>query len=233
MQRAMVDFQGTKSRVAGPKGHLTTANTKAFVPFRHTRCCAMIEGMSNQRSGLSLEQEEPGQGRGPFRAPSEDPPAEQAEASGWIADENIDWPSEGTVAGVAERRYQLYEAMRRLEAAVARPSGLADWRMEIETAVADLDSSLDDHIRRTEFDDGLFAEILGGSPHLASRIADLEEEHGELQAACRKALSMAADWSPTRLRRKANVLLARLAFHRQSGAELLYDAYNVDIAAGD
>lgn len=197
----------------------------------------MIENMSNQRSELSLEQEEAAQGQDLFRAPGEDLLAEQAidqaEGSGWIADENIDWPSEETVAGVAERRYQLYEAMRRLEAAVARPSGLADWRMEIETAITDLDRSLGDHIRRTESDDGLFAEILGGSPHLASRIAKLEEEHVELRAACRKALLMAADWSPTRLRRKANVLLARLAFHRQSGAELLYDAYNVDIAAGD
>jgi len=175
--------------------------------------------MSNPRSELSLEKEEAGPGR--------------AETSGWIADENIHWPSEETVVGVAERRHRLYEAMSRLETAVARPSGLADWRMEIETAIADLDRSLDDHIRRTESDDGVFAEILGDSPHLASRIADLQEEHQELRAACRQALSMAADWSPTRLRRKANVLLARLAFHRQNGAELLYDAYNVDIAAGD
>lgn len=193
--------------------------------------------MSNRRSELSLEQEESAQGQDLFRAPGGDLLVEQAidqaEASGWIADENIHWPSEETVAGVAERRNELYEAMRRLEAAVARPSGLADWRMEIETSITDLDRSLDDHIRRTGSDNGLFAEIVGDSPHLATRIADLEEEHGELQAACREALSMAADWSPTRLRRKANVLLARLAFHRQSGAELLYDAYNVDIAAGD
>lgn len=193
--------------------------------------------MSTQRSERSLEQEEAAQGQDLFRAPGGDLLAEQAidqaEASGWIADENIQWPSDETVAGVAERRYQLYEAMRRLEAALARPSGLADWRMEIEAAITDLDRSLDDHIRRTESDGGLFAEILGGSPHLASRIADLEEEHGELRAACRQALLMAADWSPTKLRRKANVLLARLAFHRQNGAELLYNAYNIDIAAGD
>lgn len=197
----------------------------------------MIEIMSNQRSELSLEQEEAAQGQDLFRAPGGDLLTKQAfdeaEASGWIADENIHWPSEDAVAGVAERRYELYEAMRRLEAAVARPSGLADWRMEIETAITDLDRSLNDHIRRTESDDGLLAEILDGFPHLASRIADLEREHEELRAACRMALSMAADWSPTRLRRKANILLARLAFHRQNGAELLYDAYNVDIATGD
>lgn len=197
----------------------------------------MIEMMSNKGSELSLEQEEAAQGQDLFRGPGGDLLAQQAmdqaEASGWIADENIHWPSEETVAGVAERRYELYEAMRRLEAAVARPSGLADWRMEIEAAITDLERSLDDHIRGTESDDGLLAEILDESPYLASRIAGLEKEHGELRAACRKALSMAADWSSARLRRKANVLLARLAFHRQNGAELLYDAYNIDIATGD
>ncbi len=197
----------------------------------------MIENMSNQRSELSLPQEEAAQGRDLFHAPAGEMLAEQttdqAGASGWIADETIHWPSEETAAGVAGRRHELYEAMRRLEAAVARPSGLADWRIEIEAAITDLDRSLNDHIRRTESDDGLFAGIREASPHLARRIADLEKEHGELRAACRTALLMAADWSAASLRRKANVLLARLAFHRQTGAELLYDAYNVDIAAGD
>lgn len=197
----------------------------------------MIAIMSNKRSEVSLEQEESAQGQDLFRAPGRDQLAEQtidqAEASDWIVDENIRWPSEETVEGVAERRHELYETMRRLEVAVARPSGLADWRMEIETAITDLDRSLNDHIRRTESEGGLFAEILDGSPHLAPRIAGLEKEHEELRAACRVALSMAADWSPRTLRRKANFLLARLAIHRQTGAELLYDAYNVDIATGD
>ncbi len=197
----------------------------------------MIEIMSNQRSKLSLEQEEAAQGQDLFRAPGRDllaeQPMDQTEASDWIADGNLRWPSEETVEGVAERRHELYETMRRLEAAVARPSGLADWRIEIEAAITDLDKSLGDHIRCTESDDGLLAEILEGSPHLAPRIADLETEHQELRTACRTALFMAADWSPTTLRRKTNVLLARLAIHRQTGAEILYDAYNVDIATGD
>ncbi len=197
----------------------------------------MIEIMSNQRSELSLEQEEAAQGQDLFHAPGADLLAEQtmdqAEASSWIADENIQWPSEETVEGVAERRHELYQTMKRLEAAVARPSGLADWRIEIEAAISDLDRSLDDHIRRTESDDGLLTEILQDSPHLARRIADLEKEHEELRVACRTALLMAADWSAASLRRKTNVLLARLAVHRQTGAELLYDAYNVDIATGD
>lgn len=210
---------------------------RAFVPFPLPRCICMIEIMSNKGSELSLEQEEAAQGQDVFRAPGRDLLAEQAmdqaEASGWIADENLRWPSEETVEEVAERRHELYETMRRLEAAVARPSGLADWRIEIEAAITDLDKSLGDHIRRTESDDGLLAEILEDSPHLATRIADLETEHEELRTACRTALFMAADWSPTTLRRKTNILLARLAIHRQTGAEILYDAYNVDIATGD
>lgn len=207
------------------------------MPFQLPRGSCIIEIMSNKRSELSLEQEEAAQGQDLFRAPGRDLLAEQtidqAEASAWIADENIRWPSAETVEGVAERRHELYETMRRLEAAVARPSGLADWRMEIEAAITDLDRSLNDHIRRTESVDGLFAEILEDFPHLAPRIAGLEKEHEELRAACRTALLMAADWSSAKLRRRANILLGRLALHRQVGAELLYDAYNVDIATGD
>ena len=211
-------------------------NYGPLCPSRLPLCDCMIETMSNERPRL-IEQVEAAQGRDLFRSPGQDRLAGktvgEAEASDWIEDESIRWPSEETVEGVTARRHELYETMRRLEAAVARPSGLTDWRLEIETAITDLDRSLDDHIRRTESDEGLFADILDGSPHLARRIADLEKEHEELRTTCRRALLMAADWSPESLRRRANVLLARLALHRQTGAELLYDAYNVDIATGD
>jgi hypothetical protein len=158
---------------------------------------------------------------------------DQAEASGWISDENIAWPSVAAREGVIERRQDLYDSMRRLESAVAQPSGLAGWRIEIEEALSQLESSLNEHVAETESETGVLADIVDRAPHLAADVASLREEHRELLSACHNALSMAADWSSPALRRRANGLLARLAVHRQSGAELLYDAYNVDIAAGD
>ena len=193
--------------------------------------------MSKTRAEHLLDQEEAAQGQDLVRAPGAEHLVEQAkdqaEASGWISDEAVDWPAVDTKAGVARRRRDLYDAMRCLEAAVARPSGLADWRIEIEAAVADLDGSLRDHIAQIEGPDGLFVEILNQAPHLEPIVETLRKEHRGMAEACNDALGRAADWSPQRLRRRVNALLVRLALHRQTGAELLFDAYNVDIAGGD
>lgn len=147
--------------------------------------------------------------------------------------DDITWPSVDTQDQVSSRRQEIYDAITGLERAVARPSGAADWRMEIETALSHLEAALSDHTAQVEAEDGLFAEILDRAPHLQAAVESLRDEHRSLESACRQALSMAADWSTQMLRRRVNALLVRLTLHRQSGAELLFDAFNVDIAPGD
>lgn len=151
------------------------------------------------------------------------------EGSGWLSDESLSWPTAETHHGVSQRRESLYEAIRRLEEAVARPSGLADWRIEIESALAYVEWALEAHASEVEAEDGLFAQVIEHAPQLIADIDSLKSEHSELLAACHTALSMAADWAPSTLRRRVNVLLGRLAIHRQYGAELLFDAYSTDI----
>ena len=176
--------------------------------------------MSDFRSDQIIEEEEAAQGQ-------------EAKASDWTSDHAISWPSPESHRGVTQRRQDLYSVMQSLEAALARPSGLADWRLTIEDVLGALADELAAHTTEVEAPDGLFAEIGDRAPHLQAGIETLRQEHRDLKAACRRALSMTADWSSERLRRRVNVLLARLAMHRQEGAELLYDAFNVDIAAGD
>ncbi len=147
--------------------------------------------------------------------------------------DDISWPSDDTQDQVVSRRQELYHAMTGLERAVARPSGAADWRMDIETALSHLEAALSDHTAQIEAEDGLFAEILDRAPHLQPAVERLRDEHRSLESACHRALSMTADWSTQMLRRRVNALLVRLTLHRQSGAELLFDAFNVDIAGGD
>jgi hypothetical protein len=191
--------------------------------------------MSNRGAEHTLEQEKAAQGQDslPGEESLLDQAKGQAEASEWISDESITWPSKSTRQGVVDRRQELYDSMRRLESSIARPSGLADWRIDVEAALAELESALEEHVEQTESDAGVFADIVDRAPHLSVDVASLRAEHRELLAACHRALSMSADWSSDALRRRVNRLLARLAIHRQTGAELLYDAYNVDIAAGD
>lgn len=160
-------------------------------------------------------------------------PSPQTDPSAWLADDNVSWPSVETRDAVARRRVALYDVMRDLETAIARPSGIADWRIEIEGALSELKKALTAHVDEVESYSGLFAEILSRSPHLAASVESLEREHRDLMKVCEDALSLTADLSDKSLRRRVNQLLVRVAIHRQTGAELLYDAYNVDIAAGD
>lgn len=149
------------------------------------------------------------------------------------SDGDRSWPSSRTHEQVASRRQELYETMTNLERALARPSGATDWRIEIEDSLSDLDRALKSHIAQVESDDGLFVEIVDRAPNLQPAVETLRKEHRSLESACHRAMSMSADWSPQVLRRRANSLLVRLALHRQTGAELLFDAFNVAIAAGD
>ncbi|HEY6634188.1 MAG TPA: hypothetical protein VI141_01085 [Acidimicrobiia bacterium] len=155
------------------------------------------------------------------------------EESHWVVAGSVAFPSPETRDGVVNRRQELYDAMRQLERAVARPSGLADWRIDIEAALSALQSALSEHVTQVEGTGGLFGQVLEHSPHLASEIDSLRRDHRELLETCHQALSMSADWESVMLRRRINLLLARLALHRQQGAELLFDAYNVDLAAGN
>lgn len=193
--------------------------------------------MSDLNPEHILEQEEAAQGHDLFRSPGKDlfteQSRDQAEASGWIDEDQISWSTDDSRSQVARRRAELYNVMGRLEAAIARPTGLADWRLEIEQALAEVERALQSHTAELEASDGLFAELLDRAPNLEPAIAGLRREHDLLAEECHRALTMAADWSTERLRRKTNLLLFRLAQHRQSGAELIYDAFNVDIAAGD
>lgn len=180
--------------------------------------------------------EEAAQGHDMFRAPGRDLMFEQAreaaEEARWLpAQVTRDWPPVDTRQQITERRIDLYEAMQQLETANARATGQPGWLDGMRSALENLERALDRHVTEIEAEDGLFGQVLAKTPHLAHAIEDLREEHDELVEGCRSALA-AVDGDTGRLRRKVLALLGRIAVHRQSGAELLYDAYNVDLAGG-
>src|SRR5690606_36806415 len=96
---------------------------------------------------------------------------------------------------------------------------------------SDVMAALRAHIDEVEGEDGLLAEIRFDAPRLTHMVEDLEREHQDLLAACdRLEEALYAD-SPDirRGRRRALRLLGQLSLHRQAGADLVYEAYNVDI----
>jgi hypothetical protein len=125
--------------------------------------------------------------------------------------------------------------MERLEASTARPSALTDWVEQVDQALGELEEALDRHIAETEGPNGFLEEIVAGSPHLAAAVGDLRRDHAQLVESCKIARdSLANDaGDPAAVRRHVMAVLGRIVFHRHKGAELIYDAYNIDVSVGN
>jgi hypothetical protein len=139
-----------------------------------------------------------------------------------------------------ERRMALQEAMAGVEWAIAAPSGTADWWTELAAALGGLRRSLDDHIDEVEGADGLLAELVGKAPRLAKSKQQMEEEHVELVAELEAVGEVVRDGAGesegaevAKAREQVMLLLGTLARHRQVGADMVYEAYTVDIGGLD
>jgi hypothetical protein len=140
------------------------------------------------------------------------------------------------------RRAGLRRAMSSAEAALASPAaGRADaWATEVGGAVHALQDAFDAHIETTEAPDGILDAIVALAPRLANGVAKARREHVELGQGLRDQVSLFDAASPTldtdwveQRRQDVSELLRRLARHRQLGADLTYEAYEVDIGGED
>jgi hypothetical protein len=184
--------------------------------------------------------EEAAEGTEFFRTPGGDLQVEdardQAEAAGWLPPDVVyDWPSVDTHRQVIIRHQDLHNAMRGLEASAARATGQDDWADGVRDVLTVLDSALQSHVAEIEGPNGLFAEVIDRAPQLKPDVDMLRLEHRDLVTGCRNALEAvgSAEVDARAVRRKVLSILGRLTIHRQRGAELLFDAYNVDLAAAD
>src|SRR6266545_4777435 len=78
---------------------------------------------------------------------------------------------------------------------------------------------------------GLYEEILEIAPRLANKIARFKREHVSISKAIRSSLDdLPDDGLPSPdLRGRLDLLHELLARHRRRGADLVYEAYHVDI----
>ena len=140
---------------------------------------------------------------------------------------------------VRVRREALYQALIGLEDALSTPIGDGGrWRLRVAMAVDHAANRVDEHIREVEAADGLLHQVVGDVPRLACRADRLRDDHEHLQKeihALRVALNEIDDDDVAErgeaIRTQALEFLGRLATHRQRGADLIYEAYQVDIGA--
>jgi hypothetical protein len=96
-----------------------------------------------------------------------------------------------------------------------------------------LSRAADDHVTDTEAPDGLLAEIVEEAPRLWREAEGLRAEHETLIEECARMLGrVEGSDSPLSLRSQVNVLLGRFERHRYRGADLVYEAFDVDIGGG-
>lgn len=141
----------------------------------------------------------------------------------------------GALEAVRARRAGLRSAMGMLEHALAAPAPGRDeaWVDGVRAALATLRQVWTDHVVETEAPGGFLDELVSEAPRLANQAARLRAEHAEIMrdlVALEEALHPASD--PEAVRTSLTSVLSALARHRQSGADLLYEAYDVEIGGG-
>jgi hypothetical protein len=86
------------------------------------------------------------------------------------------------------------------------------------------------HLTEEASEEKLFEQILETAPRLRPRVEELRRDHQSLADELENLTTRGREDIAT-LRRKVLAAALVLAAHRRNGADLLYDAYNVDIAS--
>ena len=96
--------------------------------------------------------------------------------------------------------------------------------------------AFDQHIIVTEKPGGLYEEIMERAPRLAGTVKRLQDEHPTIEASIAKLLARleagevnSDTWPLDRARDDLQRLIGAVVRHRQKGADLVWEAYNVDI----
>ena len=144
------------------------------------------------------------------------------------------------LADVRRRRDTLYEATLALETAIAAPAGSgAGWGAGVAKSAHSLTECIDAHAREVEEPGGFLESIIADAPRLFAAAKRLEGEHTDLKEQAesigRAAAAMApdADGEIAEVRERAMELMNGIISHRQRGADLIYEAYQVDAGSSD
>jgi Ala-tRNA(Pro) deacylase len=131
-----------------------------------------------------------------------------------------------------ERFYAVQLAVRRALDAPSRDT--ARWRARLRDEIERLARATDEHVAQTEACEGILAEIVEQAPRLWRAVERLRRQHVELRSLCREVGERieAESGSTAHIRRDVERLLARHEAHRHLGADLVFEAYGMDIGGG-
>jgi hypothetical protein len=137
-----------------------------------------------------------------------------------------------------QRRKTLHDTLVHLEEALSSPAAgrIPDWTATVLKEMHEVGDAFAQHIAVTEQEDGLYDEILERAPRLEGNVRRLREEHPEISKGIEAMLMRLENteigtdaWALDQSRDDLQRFIGRVIKHRQRGADLVWEAYNVDI----
>lgn len=117
------------------------------------------------------------------------------------------------------------------ESSIERESS---WRKHVQRSLVRLVMAADAHIGESEGPGGLLTEVESKAPRLWREADKMRAEHSELLEDCFRVLEelRGETSSSSLIRHDVLTLVERFEMHRHRGADLVYEAYGVDIGGG-
>jgi hypothetical protein len=136
-----------------------------------------------------------------------------------------------SLTGAAHRRTELEEALQSVEKAAAAPAAQKTWGPDLASSVNRLTSALNHHIAEVEAPQGLLEQIVEKAPRLQRAVESTRHHHAVLAHAVSDLLELVegGEAAAADIRVEVIEILNDFARHRQDGADLIYEAYDVDI----
>lgn len=138
------------------------------------------------------------------------------------------------VEGARSRRASLHAILIDLETAIAAaaPGREVSWSDQVRDQLTRLADAFTHHVQATEGPEGLFSQVRRRAPRLDNQCRRLTDDHATIVSEL-AAATAALDAGVPEARKAVLSLLAHLARHRQAGADLVYEAYAVDLGGSD
>jgi hypothetical protein len=136
------------------------------------------------------------------------------------------------------RRQTLHDAIVQLEVAISRPAAgrIPDWTAQVTKDMIGVRDAFEQHVFVTEKPGGLYEEIKERAPRLVGTVDRLHQEHPAIAESIERLLGRleagevdTQTWPLDQTRDDLQRLIGSVVRHRQKGADLVWEAYNVDI----
>ncbi len=128
------------------------------------------------------------------------------------------------------RRERLHQACIDLQNALDRDEPTD----RLDAAIRQAQATIVAHVHESEADDGLLAQVIEEEPAFGSRVEAMQREHQVMiEQADALVEGAAGTLPPDELRDACGSLITLLDGHRHRATELLLDAFDLDLSAGD